>query len=1009
MKKLTGILSVFLAAATALSAASCGENAEKTTKPEEGATVKIVDNGKTNYKIIRSDTSDIGGSAAAKIRSIMESVADGKVELSNDFEHEKLGTMRIDTEILVGPTNRDESTMHEREFTYLDYAIDMDTTRLSITGGSSQALVMAAEYIGENFVDEKTKTIEIPKGQVYEYFHTYPLYEFTILGADISEYVIVASPGDDRATTFKNSLYIPYGKSVRVETPDYKNVSEYEIILSSAQDPRYTDKFSELDNFEYMYEVDGTKVFIGTNGTLPDHLAWDMFMQDFFAGDIRLCEGEIAIEACRKVEAIPHSEAIEFTDADLEEINAKADALKDEIMNSANMEIPEGAPVYYVSPNGDDSRNGKSPENAWRTLSPVNNINFAEGTYVLFERGGIWRGQISAKAGVTYSAYGEGVKPALYGGHEDGAKPEKWTLMEGTDNIWIYADDMIDSGTIIFNHGEMHAYKEIPSYIDGKFVKRNSPEEEFDLLEALDVDLDFFHKADSILVDGKYPRSGEARGEIYLRCDAGNPGEVFESIEFVPRRNGFAVSGDNVTIDNFTIKYIGAHGVGSGTRKGLTVQNCEFGWIGGGIQSYAANGDTNQRATRFGNAIEIYGGCDGFDVNHCYIWQVYDAGITHQFKSETFVKQENVSYYSNLVENCVYSIEYFLNVSDNPEQSMYNIKMYDNILRYAGFGWGNQRPDKGSQAHIKGWDHDNPAVDFEIYNNIMDRSANWIIHCGYAEKEWEPKIYDNVFIQYHDGLFGRYDVLPTKVIPYGDEMLADERLFDNIFYFIEGDGVPSFVGDRGTLSLRDRYENSGMIAYADDEYIELHGRKLTDDAEIAAINETFRKAFEIYDIRAKGTSGDGETITLSEAPYESATEVVTYKTMAEFKEALSQVFDALLVENISGETFANGVSPVFFEKDGVLFERDFYRMDAPFTIEYNPEEYYIANDGTVQIVVNCVETETSVEFGTSTTLSFRTVYKCIKGEDGKYRMTGNFTHPGDLYYTYKHYSDEVEW
>ncbi len=1006
MKKLTGILSVLLAAATALSAASCGESAEKTTKPEEGITVKIVDNGKTEYKIIRSDTSDIGGSAAAKMRSIMEEITDDEVVLSNDFEHEKLGTMRTDFEILAGPTNRDESSMHEREFTYLDYAIDMDTTRLSLTGGSSQALVMAAEYIGENFVDKETKTMAIPKGTVYEYYHDYPIDSFTIGGRNIEDFVFVSAPGDDRARNLSNSLLTLYGKTFRIEQPGYENPSECEIILSSANDKHYG--FSLIDDFAYMYKVEDTTVYIGSYDSANDADAWDMFVSDIL-GDIASFEGDIAINDCERTEYYPHAKKLEYTDEVCADVDAKADALKTEIMNSPNLEIPEDAAVYYVSPNGDDSRNGKSPENAWKTLSPVNNINFPEGTYILFERGGIWRGQISAKAGVTYSAYGEGAKPALYGGHEDGAKPEKWTLMEGTDNIWIYADDMIDSGTIIFNHGEKHAYKEIPSYIDRKFVKRSSPEEEFDLLEALDVDLDFFHKADSILVDGKYPRSGEAQGEIYLRCDAGNPGEVFESIEFVPRRNGFAVSGDNVTIDNFTIKYIGAHGVGSGTRKGLTVQNCEFGWIGGGIQSYAANGDTNQRATRFGNAIEIYGGCDGFDVNHCYIWQVYDAGITHQFKSETFVKQENVSYYSNLVENCVYSIEYFLNASDNPEQSMYNIKMYDNILRYAGFGWGNQRPDKGSQAHIKGWDHDNPAVDFEIYNNIMDRSANWMIHCGYAEKEWEPKIYGNIFIQYYDGLFGRYDVLPTKVIPYDNTMLADERLFDNVFYFIEGDGVPSFVGDRGTLSLRDRYENSGMIAYADDEYIELHGRKLTDEAEIAAINETINKAFEIYAIRATGPDGSGKNVTLCETPLETATEVVIYKTMEEFREALSTAFDEELVEKIANEILADGVSKQFFEIDGVLYEHDMYRMDAPFSIQYTPEAYYVANDGTVQIVFNCTETEFYFEENEEVTYTFKAVYTCKKGEDGIYRMTGNFTHPGNLFYTYKFHSEDVDW
>lgn len=58
----------------------------------------------------------------------------------------------------------------------------------------------------------------------------------------------------------------------------------------------------------------------------------------------------------------------------------------------------------------------------------------------------------------------------------------------------------------------------------------------------------------------------------------------------------------NVTIDNIRVINAGAHGVSAGNCNGLTVRNCEFEWIGGGIQ-----GHTNGYATRFGNAVEIWG------------------------------------------------------------------------------------------------------------------------------------------------------------------------------------------------------------------------------------------------------------------------------------------------------------------------------------------------------------------------------------------------------------------
>ncbi len=78
------------------------------------------------------------------------------------------------------------------------------------------------------------------------------------------------------------------------------------------------------------------------------------------------------------------------------------------------------AAVYHVDPQGDDGRNGLSPQTAWRSLERVNTAPLQPGDRVLFRRGGQWRGQLLPQSGdetadVTYGAYGEGVKPALLG------------------------------------------------------------------------------------------------------------------------------------------------------------------------------------------------------------------------------------------------------------------------------------------------------------------------------------------------------------------------------------------------------------------------------------------------------------------------------------------------------------------------------------------------------------------------------------------------------------------
>ena len=77
--------------------------------------------------------------------------------------------------------------------------------------------------------------------------------------------------------------------------------------------------------------------------------------------------------------------------------------------------------------------------------------------------------------------------------------------------------------------------------------------------------------------------------------------------------------GDDITVDNLCLKYTGVHGVGAGTVNDLTVQNCEFGWIGGSVQGVLGS---NKYETRFGNAVEIYGGCENYTVQNNYIYQI---------------------------------------------------------------------------------------------------------------------------------------------------------------------------------------------------------------------------------------------------------------------------------------------------------------------------------------------------------------------------------------------------
>lgn len=410
--------------------------------------------------------------------------------------------------------------------------------------------------------------------------------------------------------------------------------------------------------------------------------------------------------------------------------------------------------VYYVSNHGDDSYDGTSSETPFLTLGKALS-EASDGDTVLLERGCIFRGNFSVKNAITLSAYGTGDKPKIYGSPADGADASLWTLdyedSEKGIKIWKYADEsMRDVGNIVFNGGEKYAYKDIPSCTaDGGYLVRGmeSSGTVYDYITELDFDLNYFHRANSGLNASKgYIDIGTSSGPLYLRCDAGNPGDIFDSIEFSPRGNTVGIKSDNVTVDNICIMYAGSHGIGSGTRKNLTVTNCELGWIGGSIQHY---NNAPNRVTRFGNGVEIYGGCDNYLVENCYIYQCYDAGITHQLDRSGGTDDQtmyNVTYRNNLITECVYSIEYFFNEITGVLRDGNNILFEGNIMRRCGYGFGSTRPNGNGQRHIRSNPYGNPFRNFVIRDNILDRSVCDLLRIQFSKDIYRPQISGNTYV-----------------------------------------------------------------------------------------------------------------------------------------------------------------------------------------------------------------------------------------------------------------------
>lgn len=465
----------------------------------------------------------------------------------------------------------------------------------------------------------------------------------------------------------------------------------------------------------------------------------------------------------------------------LSEIEELSEKRKNEIRTTEDKVSVNGT-KYYVSADGDDNNDGKSPQNAWKTISKVNCAKLSFGDGVFFKRGEIFRGNMITQNGVTYAAYGNGEKPKITSSEENGSGEEKWILVNGTNNIWKYHKQFVDIGGIVVDrgNGEFICEKEL-AFLDvanQSYYKKSDKSEFFNPITDL-KNLTFFNftKSKDVTKD---------RVDLYFRCDDGNPGKIFKSIEFLDGKSHAIVAKSDVTIDNLCVLHSSRHGIGTGSCKNLIITNCEIGWIGGGLFGCNLLPNGILSFGRYGNGVEVYGACDNYVIDNCYVYQCFDAGITNQLQKGGIntIINKNVRFSNNLIEYCCYNIEYFMGIGDaEVTRLLENVIYENNICRMAGFGWGRANPT--NSAHIKGWDHRNESKNFVIRNNIFDRAYGDLLHIGATQLQWLPIVEGNTYIQYKNSLLGHIGPNPTQ--KYLKYMYAEDIVYD--------ENVTSFISD----------------------------------------------------------------------------------------------------------------------------------------------------------------------------------------------------------------------
>lgn len=422
--------------------------------------------------------------------------------------------------------------------------------------------------------------------------------------------------------------------------------------------------------------------------------------------------------------------------------------------------------AYYISAiNGNDANDGTSPDSAFQHCKMLESVNLVAGDTVLFECGSIFREtMMEIVNGVSYSSYGQGNKPKFYGSI-DASNIDDWDdLGDGVYRYKRYIEWHRDIGNIVFDGGRAWGIK-IQKCTDNDVTLR---------LCDVDNGLETFAEIPSVpfTCGAQLPHINLAfthgeDGYIYLYSENGHPAKVFSSIELSQHTKIFnSQYTENVTFSNLHFLNIGCFAIRTAGCKNMQVYNCVFEFIGGAILFGVEFPWRNYR-TRYGNAIENWGGCDGVTVKNCYFDQMYDTGVTTQ-SNDLNAHQENLCYEDNVFSRTEWSIEIW---SGGEECRLTNISVKNNVCRDVGCGLSTQRPDKGYESFFcsRG---DYQRKNCSVVGNLIYGSVNSMVCCNeYRTPQYPDGIVmdENIYVNREGNQFA----LTSKLFPaYSDDLQA---------------------------------------------------------------------------------------------------------------------------------------------------------------------------------------------------------------------------------------------
>ncbi len=259
----------------------------------------------------------------------------------------------------------------------------------------------------------------------------------------------------------------------------------------------------------------------------------------------------------------------------------------------------EAKNTYYISPNGNDSNSGNSPDDAWQTINKVNQMQFEPGSRILFEGGKSFAGNLYFTVGdgndaskpIKVSSYGTG-RATIKAGDKDGI------YVYNTAGIII--DNLIFSGSGMYSNtaSGINFYNDLPGDL------------KLDKVEITNTEVTGFRNF-GIVIGAYNGNSGFnnvllENNKVHGILDVG----ISSYGEFSSTKTGYAHS--NITVRNCEVYNIPGYSKKSHSGNGIVISDVQKSLI-----EYSTVYDCGKGNTNCGGPVGIwYWDADQVTIQH---------------------------------------------------------------------------------------------------------------------------------------------------------------------------------------------------------------------------------------------------------------------------------------------------------------------------------------------------------------------------------------------------------